>query len=55
MMDFLELDTREAEVTRLVWVPGSPYDPPGYYAIIKFNGTSHYVFLEMAEDPREEN
>lgn len=50
----VECDPKDVNVERLIWHPGTPYDPPGYYAIIKFKGSINHVFVHRGDKPEED-
>ena len=43
-----ELDKNDLEVVKFIHYGGDPYNPPGYYAFLKFDGEIHQVLVSMA-------
>lgn len=52
--DWIDCDTSEVVVDRLMWHPGSPFDPPGYYVFLKFKGRCIAQFLDYQKTKPEE-
>lgn len=50
----MDLDPKSVRIDRLIWHPGTPYDPPGYYMIVTFQGNVLHLFLAHGDKPVED-
>lgn len=50
---YIICDNKQVEVSKLIWCEGTPFDPSGYYMIVKFKRRNYMVFLTEGGKPNE--